>query len=201
MAAGIIAPEVMSAVAEGSMLRQFLVGGGISVLNIAIHALVMTIVVRVAQIRGAEIRTHSSLLLIGVMIPTVTVLMATHILEVIVWSLAYSFVHAAPAAADVTYFAFVNYTALGYGDVTPVERSWPANGDERCAAVRLVDGRYLRSAASHASAKPHDSACRLEHDQKGGRQFSEKNLAPTKTCKRSRFNLKACALDSASAGR
>ncbi len=30
-------------------MRQFLVGGGVSVVNIAIHALVMTIVVRVAQ--------------------------------------------------------------------------------------------------------------------------------------------------------
>jgi ion channel len=104
------------------MLRQFLVGGGVSVVNIAIHALVMTIVVRVAQVRGAEIKTHSSLLLMGVMIPTVTVLMATHALEVIVWSVAYSFVDAAPAGADVTYFAFVNYTTLGYGDVTPVDR-------------------------------------------------------------------------------
>ena len=36
------------------MLRQLMVGGGVSVLNIAIHALVMTIVVRVAQIRGAD---------------------------------------------------------------------------------------------------------------------------------------------------
>jgi hypothetical protein len=28
----------------------------------------------------------------------------------------------APADADVLYFAFVNYTTLGYGDVVPVER-------------------------------------------------------------------------------
>jgi Ion channel len=39
-----------------------------------------------------------------------------------VWSLAYTVVHAAPAGADTVYFAFVNYTTLGYGDVTPVER-------------------------------------------------------------------------------
>jgi hypothetical protein len=29
---------------------------------------------------------------------------------------------AAPAGADLLYFAFVNYTTLGYGDVTPLER-------------------------------------------------------------------------------
>jgi hypothetical protein len=48
--------------------------------------------------------------------------MAAHALEVVVWSLAYAMVDAAPADADLLYFAFVNYTTLGYGDVTPVER-------------------------------------------------------------------------------
>jgi hypothetical protein len=104
------------------MLRQFMVGGGVSVLNIAIHALVMTIVVRVAQIRGARITSHSSLLLMAVMIPTVLVLMVTHALEVIVWSSAYSILGATAADGDFVYFAFVNYTTLGYGDVLPVER-------------------------------------------------------------------------------
>ena len=27
-----------------------------------------------------------------------------------------------PEGSDIVYFAFVNYTTLGYGDVTPVER-------------------------------------------------------------------------------
>jgi hypothetical protein len=98
------------------------VGGGVSVLNIAIHALVMTIVVRVAQIRGARTTSHPSLILMAVMIPTVLVLMVTHALEVIVWSSAYSILDAAAAGADLVYFAFVNYTTLGYGDVLPVER-------------------------------------------------------------------------------
>jgi hypothetical protein len=98
------------------------VGGGVSVLNIAIHALVMTIVVRVAQIRGARTTSHPSLILMAVMIPTVLVLMVTHALEVFVWSSAYSILDAAAAGADLVYFAFVNYTTLGYGDVLPVER-------------------------------------------------------------------------------
>ena len=34
------------------MLRQLLFGGGISIINIAIHALMMTMVVRVAQSAG-----------------------------------------------------------------------------------------------------------------------------------------------------
>jgi hypothetical protein len=104
------------------MLRQLAVGGGVSVANIAIHALVMTIVVQVAQRASLRTRTHPSLYLIAVMIPTVSVLMATHTLEVMVWSLAYLVVDAAPAGADRVYFAFVNYATLGYGDIVPLPR-------------------------------------------------------------------------------
>jgi hypothetical protein len=48
--------------------------------------------------------------------------MMTHTLEVLVWSLAYSMADVASAGVDLVYFAFVNYTTLGYGDVRPVER-------------------------------------------------------------------------------
>jgi Ion channel len=107
---------------EGDMLRQLLFGGAISLINIGLHAMVMTIVIRVAQSAGAVTKSQSALFLIAVMIPTVSVLMLAHALEVIVWSLAYSIVDAAPAAANLVYFAFVNYTTLGYGDVVPVDR-------------------------------------------------------------------------------
>jgi hypothetical protein len=103
------------------MLIQLLVGGVVSLCNITIHALIMTVVVRVARATGAKKRSHPSLRLITVMISTVSVLMAAHILEVFVWSLAYSIVGAAPAGANLVYFAFVNFATLGYGDVTPVE--------------------------------------------------------------------------------
>ncbi len=83
------------------MLRQFLVGGGVSVVNIAIHALVMTIVVRVARTASMKKKSQPSLFLIAVMIPTVSVLMVAHALEVIVWSLAYSIVDAAPGGANL----------------------------------------------------------------------------------------------------
>jgi hypothetical protein len=54
------------------------------------------------------------------MIATVLVLMGAHTAEVFVWSVAYDLTHAAPDGTDLLYFAFVNYTTLGYGDVTPV---------------------------------------------------------------------------------
>ena len=52
------------------MLRQLLVGGAVSLVNIIIHALVMTIVVRVAQQAASVTKgSHPSLFLIAVMIP------------------------------------------------------------------------------------------------------------------------------------
>jgi hypothetical protein len=104
------------------MLQQFLTGSGVSLVNISIHALIMTIVVRVAQRMGAGTQPHSSLVLICVMIPTISVLMAAHALEVVVWASIYAMIDAVPPGADPVYFAFVNYTTLGYGDVLPVER-------------------------------------------------------------------------------
>ena len=104
------------------MLRQFLLGGAVSVINIAIHSLVMAILVRLAQLASAKDRLHPVLFLAAVMIPIVSLLMATHTLEMIVWAAAYALADAAPAGADLVYFAFVNYTTLGYGDVLPVAR-------------------------------------------------------------------------------
>src|SRR6476661_6621573 len=43
------------------MLRQFLVGGAVSVCNIAIHALVMALIVQVARSIGTRARQHPSL--------------------------------------------------------------------------------------------------------------------------------------------
>ncbi len=53
---------------------------------------------------------------------TVSMLMVAHLVEVAIWSIAYLFAGAAPRDSDDLYFAFVNYTTLGYGDVIPVAR-------------------------------------------------------------------------------
>ena len=104
------------------MLRQLLVGSAVSVCNIAIHALVMATVIRAARIAGERATSRQSLRLVTVMIATVSVLMLAHLAEVLVWSFAYTIVGIAPAGTDLIYFAFVNYTTLGYGDVIPLER-------------------------------------------------------------------------------
>lgn len=104
------------------MFHQLLVGAAASIVTIAIHAVVMAAVVRITQVMGVQHTSRPMQRLIGVMIASVLVLMAAHCVEVLVWALTYWLVEAAPAKAGLIYFAFVNYTTLGYGDVTPVER-------------------------------------------------------------------------------
>ncbi|MBH5397777.1 two pore domain potassium channel family protein [Bradyrhizobium sp. CNPSo 4010] len=105
------------------MMLQFLVGTLVSVINIGIHALVTVVAVTIA--RGAVPRhtRRPRLHLMSVMVAIAVVLKIAHMLEILMWAATYHVVHAATAEADMLYFAFVNYTTLGYGDITPV-REW-----------------------------------------------------------------------------
>ena len=104
------------------MVLQFLVGGIVSVINIMINALVTVGAVGIARSAGLRHSQRPRLHLMAVMVGTAAALMIAHTLEVFVWALAYSLVGAAPANSEMLYFAFVNYTTLGYGDVTPIKR-------------------------------------------------------------------------------
>ena len=64
----------------------------------------MTIVVRAAQAARVHRELHPSLFLMAVMIPTVSIFMIAHTIEVIVWALAYWIVGAAPPGANLVEF-------------------------------------------------------------------------------------------------
>ncbi len=102
-----------------TVLVQLFVGIIASTVCIAIHATVMTAIVRVAPGIAGRLIARPTLLLIMTMVGTVVILMFAHMIEVAVWALTYVVVGAAPGEAGVLYFAFVNYTTLGYGDVLP----------------------------------------------------------------------------------
>lgn len=106
---------------------QFLVGAGVSIANITIHALVMTVVVKISQVLANRAHSSQPLFLIWMMIGTVSVLMAAHACEVLVWALAYSLLGVSSDGTNSIYFAFVNYTTLGYGDVLP-NKEWQLLG-------------------------------------------------------------------------
>ena len=104
------------------MLRQLIIGGAVSLGNIAIHAATMMVIIRARGTIHANVPTHPALRLVGIMIATVSMLMVAHLVEVAIWSVAYSLVGATPQGTENLYFAFVNYTTLGYGDIIPVAR-------------------------------------------------------------------------------
>jgi hypothetical protein len=110
-----------------AMALQFLIGGIVSVINIMIHALVTVGAADIARSAGLRHTGRPRMHLMLVMVGTASALMAAHTLEIFVWALAYAVAGAAPAGSDMLYFAFVNYTTLGYGDITPVP-AWRLTG-------------------------------------------------------------------------
>lgn len=101
-------------------MKQILVGAVVCVVTIAVHALVMSTVVKVAQAVDRRTKSLRFFGLSAIMSATVLVLMGAHVLEVLVWAFTYWIVGAAPPDTDLGYFAFVNYATLGYGDITPL---------------------------------------------------------------------------------
>ncbi len=104
------------------MLRQLLLGGIVSLGNIAIHAVLMTAVLGAARVASTWRHRNPQVWLAVVMVVIVGILLVAHVAEVITWSLIYSMLDVAPPKANVLYFAFVNYTTLGYGDIVPNKR-------------------------------------------------------------------------------
>jgi Ion channel len=91
------------------------------VINIMIHALVTLTTIGTVRQAARWTTSRPRLYLMAMMATTALLLMLAHTAEIVVWSVVYGIVGAARADSDLLYFAFVNYTTLGYGDVTPQE--------------------------------------------------------------------------------
>jgi hypothetical protein len=142
------------------MLRQLAFGGAICLINIAIHAAVMALVVAVAlRTADATQALQRRRREMAIMVATVSVLLAAHTLEVAVWAAAYAVIDLAPRG-QVFYFAFVNYTTLGYGEILPPE-DWRLIGPITAMSGVLLFGwstavifEVLRTTAGSLSKLP-----------------------------------------------
>ena len=107
---------------SGILLDQVLVGGGASLLNLIIHAVLLGGVVwTVRRLEVKDTFVPAFLQYTVMIVSTGTLLVAGHLLEVVIWAITYDLVGAAPPDSDLIYFAFGNYTTLGHGDITPFD--------------------------------------------------------------------------------
>ncbi|WP_225767831.1 potassium channel family protein [Inquilinus sp. Marseille-Q2685] len=106
------------------MLGQLLVGLAVSLVNIAVHAAAMQAMQAPRRWALTAHRRAPAWILVPAMIATVAVLMLAHLAEIGIWALVYDVLGVIEwrAPGDGFYFAFVNYTTLGYGDVVPAPR-------------------------------------------------------------------------------
>lgn len=109
------------------MLIQIVTGFAVGMVCIMIHAMATIAAISIARVVGLRNATWPRFHLMAVMIAAVVALQAAHGLEVAVWALAYSMLGVAPDGTDLLYFAFVNYTTLGYGEILPV-KAWQLLG-------------------------------------------------------------------------
>ena len=120
------------------MLNQLLSGGLVSLANFGIHA-VMTgiIVVATRPIAAATDRLHVFVRVTSLMLVTLVVLMATHVIEISIWAGYYAWAGIHTLKAGPFEFAFENYTALGYGDAVAEE------GNRLIGPITALNGLLL----------------------------------------------------------
>lgn len=111
----------------------------VSLLAIAIHCVVIVSLVRfMRRLRQKEVQRHRVFALALTMMLTTAVLTFSHMLQVWIWAGAYLLVGAVKEG-DAYYFAFVNFTTLGYGDVLAVPH-WRIIGPITAANGMLLFG-------------------------------------------------------------
>ena len=120
------------------MTHQLLAGGFISLVNFAIHAVFTgLIVVLTRHIAGRTDDLHVFMRLTALMMTTLLVLVAAHMIEITVWACYYTWADISIDNATSFEFAFENYTALGYGDGVP------AQGKRLVGPITALNGLLL----------------------------------------------------------
>ncbi len=117
----------------------FISGVLVSVVTISIQAMATLVVIKAVRYAARHLSGRRKVeALVIVMAASGTLLTIAHLVEVMVWALLYS-VTGATEPDNVYYFAFVNFTTLGYGDLIPA-RPWRILGPMTAANGMLLFG-------------------------------------------------------------
>jgi hypothetical protein len=103
-------------------MHQILSGAVVSFVNFGVHAVITGLIVIITHhIAGRTDDLHVFMRVSALLISTLVVLTAAHLLEIGVWAAFYNWAGVQIRNASPFEFAFENYTALGYGDVVAID--------------------------------------------------------------------------------
>ena len=104
------------------MLKFSLLGVLLVATTVIIHAVGTTVWLRRLSLHFAGVPDlHHLPRSLRILIGTIVVLTILHTLQIIVWALAYLYLlpeNVLDSFEEATYFSFVTFTTLGYGDIT-----------------------------------------------------------------------------------
>ena len=123
------------------MLNYILIGVALLLITVLIHGVGTSLWIRALGRRHAKARgVFGAWESTRILIWTVTLLLVLHVLEIIVWAVA--FLRFVPGELDsfeeALYFSFVTFTTLGYGDITLSEGWRILSGIEALNGIMLV---------------------------------------------------------------
>lgn len=123
------------------MLKLSLIGAFLVAITVVIHAVGTTVWLGMVIRRVAASGGWQAMLAMTILIRTVLVLLALHVLEIVLWAAAYRTMVPDDELAtfeQAVYFSFVTFATLGYGDIT-LSESWRLlSGIEALNGILLV---------------------------------------------------------------
>jgi hypothetical protein len=96
-----------------------LIGVLACLIAVAIHTTVIGGVIVATPRVARDATRHRFFRIVRTVLPSALTLLAAHLLEIAVWATVYKLLGVSGDSDASFYFAFVNYTTLGYGDVLP----------------------------------------------------------------------------------
>jgi hypothetical protein len=99
------------------MLLNMVIAALLMVINTAIHASGMLLVVRVFLTKEARNDTHRQRMQLYSVAGVVLLMFLVSIVEVLAWSVTYLWLGAIEGFEKATYFSMVTFTTLGYGEI------------------------------------------------------------------------------------